>query len=111
MDFLLPFPLLLFLPSPGLHQLSPPVSSLGLSCEVESSPHFLLLEIGSTLLTLLPQQPALAAEAPDSFEIYQVHGHGLRFARVGLCPCLTHQSLLPQALTCLMILGRLLDIV
>lgn len=52
-DFLLPFPLL-FLPIPGLHQLSPPVSSLGLSCEVESSPYFLLMEIGSTLLTLLP---------------------------------------------------------
>lgn len=69
------------------------------------------MEIGSTLLTLLPQQPVLSAEAPDSFQTYHVHGQGPSFARVGLCPPLDPQSLLPQALTYLMILGRSLDMV
>jgi hypothetical protein len=109
MDFLLPFPLLPFLPSPV-------VGSLGLSYEVESSlpcPHFLLMEIGSTLLTLLSWQLLLSAEAPpDSFETYQVHGEGLSFARAGLCPRLTHSSYFHRhSLTCLMLLSRSLDIV
>lgn len=90
MDFLLPFPLLPFLPfQPWAEPAVTSRGSLGLICEAHPSrlrACFLLIEIGSTLLTLLLQQSPLPAEAPGHFKTYQVRDQGLDLLGWGCAP-------------------------